>query len=86
MKAHCLCHHNGQTIAFDCYVSSFRYSGVRHPSSAAKAPLRGPSVSGLARAVEDLRYGFAVIVDNKRRRKAVMDAVAEETPESVPAH
>lgn len=73
--AYCLCRHNSQTIAFDCYVPSFDTAVPdihRHLRKRLRAVRQS---SELSRAVEDLRYGFVIIVDNKRRRKSVMDAV-----------
>ena len=73
--AYCLCQVHDKTVVFDCYVPGPRTpvaTVVRHLRKQLKVARLTPS---LAQAVEDLRFGFAVIVHTAGRRKAIMDAV-----------
>lgn len=73
--AYCLCRVKERTVVFDCYVPGALTpitSVVRHLAKVLRASRKLPPV---AAAIKDLRYGLAVIVPNKHRRKSIMDAV-----------
>jgi len=73
--AYCLAHVKGRTIVFECYVPGTEtpvLTVVRHLRKLLRDARRQPA---LVEAIKDLRYGFAVIVQNQSRRKAIMDAV-----------
>lgn len=73
--AFCLTQVKGRTMVLECYVPGLETpvpTIVRHLNKLLKEARKE---SALAEAIRDLRYGFAVIVPNAQRRKAVMDAV-----------
>jgi hypothetical protein len=73
--AYCLCQVKERTMILDCYVPAPQTpvsTIVRHLRKLLKDAKQVPV---LADAIRDLRYGLAVIVPIKERRKAIMDAV-----------
>jgi hypothetical protein len=73
--AYCLCRFKEETIIFEMYVPGTQTpidTVVRHIKKQLKSACKKPEI---AQAIKDLRYGFAVIVPNPQRRKAIMDAV-----------
>jgi hypothetical protein len=79
--AHCLCQVKDRTVAFECYVPA-----PQTPVETVVWHLRKRLISArksvlLADAIKDLRFGFALVVSNAPRRKAIMDAVRTRGPD-----
>jgi hypothetical protein len=73
--AYCLCQIRGITVIFDTYVPGGQTpiaTILRHLKKQLRVAKKVPA---LAEAIKDLRYGFALIVPTKQRRKTIMDAV-----------
>lgn len=73
--AYCLCQIKGQALILDSYVPGAMTpisTVLRHLRKTLKSVKQNPV---LAQAVKDLRYGFALVVPTKERRKAIMDAL-----------
>jgi len=83
--AFCLARFNEKVFALECYVPAPQTpldTILWHLRKQLKAARRTP---GLAQAIKDHRFGYAIIVGNKSRRKTIMDAVRSGAPgEKVP--
>jgi hypothetical protein len=73
--AYCLCRVKERTVVFECYVPAPHTpieTIIWHLKKRLMAARKCP---GLVEAIKELRFGFALIVPNSHRRKAIMDAV-----------
>lgn len=73
--AHCLCRMGERTVVLRCYVPAREtplVTVVRRLRRTLRELRQSPQV---AEFIRDGRYGFAVVVDNPSRRRALMDAV-----------
>jgi hypothetical protein len=73
--AYCLCRVKERTVVFECYVPAPQTpveTVVWHLKKRLTAARKTPA---LVEAIKELRFGFALVVSNRHRRKAIMDAV-----------
>jgi hypothetical protein len=73
--AYCLCRVKEKTVVFECYVPAPQTpveTVIWHLKKRLKAARKSPA---LCEAIKDLRFGFALVVSNSHRRKAIMDAI-----------